>query len=241
MPAGMEVRNANNATILLIDATYSNLVFAGKVVLTLNQYGSSSGSCVMGTFDTNQRIPFIGFYSGVPVATRSQQVNANTWRHFVYAIAPLNTAIECYLFDDSTQVTPGNYGLNVFDASARLVFTSNAKYLKVIGQIQGSDADTDPSWNNPSTGTWANKTFSFPGVARPLLVQSMFPLYATLGAGANPDRYSVMTFLMCGKTSPGSINLGYQIQATFDNLAGSTVPATQPAYLWLVLDGALLG
>jgi hypothetical protein len=243
MPVGFECRNANLQTVVMVDATYANMIFKQRIdVFCATRV--FNGSFYYTDITVSQKVPILGLWAADPNIKffyTSVQVNATTWTHRICACnlaTGAGSTVSVYLFDTADTVDPGNFGINVFNAAGAVTFSTNVKYMRVVGAVSGREADSDPAWQ--SGDTWPARNFPLSGIQKPLIVQNAMQSYATLGDGGVPGTYSLTTFIMCGSTQAGQARLGFEIFTALNNLTNQPYVPYQPSYSYVFLDAYLL-
>jgi hypothetical protein len=121
---GLEIRNASN--VIIIDSTYKNHVY--------HQHGSTSVSQYLNEIDIddldNPGILFIKAVTGTFLHPYGFVKNGSVYDKIIIASSGSATA-EWIVYKQCDTVS-GNYGLNVYDSSSNIVFSSNEDgYVKV--------------------------------------------------------------------------------------------------------------
>lgn len=138
MSAGLEIYNANN--VLQITEKFVNLQFKGKGTVTPNTL-SDGGWRYYDLYlpDVNEQVAFSAtnpFIILGRVFTRSNQLAARVMSKVA------NTQVTYYRFGVAS-VASGNC-FEVYNSNGNLVFTDNAKFMKVIDSKTGSStSETD--------------------------------------------------------------------------------------------------
>lgn len=151
MSYGLITRNADNQVV--IDSDYRNLVLRSKQTAYISPYQQACGGVIRSvgrvTFSYSGAIaPLILLESGISAGIGNLVISGSTYTWTVCSNSAGN--VTAYIFD-MPPVVPATYGINVFDQSSNLVFSSDYKYLRVI------DNFTVPYSVNP---------YSFPTVSR---------------------------------------------------------------------------
>ena len=119
MSAGLQI--VNNNGVVIIDENYPCLTLRTKGTMT----ASLQGGAYIASFTTAADLPVVAFYSaGGPCTIRSRINSGGNWTFTVVTTGTYT--IEWYLFDRPQYAAGTNVGLQVFDASGVLVYTSSA-------------------------------------------------------------------------------------------------------------------
>lgn len=118
--AGLQVVNTQN--ILQIDGLYRNLYFSGKITRTL-----VGGNFETVSLDATNNIYVVRTESGYNHWFTVTQVASNV----MYFIGSAGCVVDIYVFTFSVPPA-GNFGLNAFDESGSLVYSSNSKAMLIL-------------------------------------------------------------------------------------------------------------
>lgn len=153
--AGFQVINDDN--ILLINDTYMNFALTRKVQVSALPYWfaniksgymveGSKFSCRKITLQSNERLAFLGGINGNGTLDGfiSKDYNAAYSGKNAYYVLLRNgvnaSSLYVYVFGEYNSVGDGSrYGLQVFDQSGKLVFSSNKKLLKILHYGSSND------------------------------------------------------------------------------------------------------
>lgn len=139
MGFGLEVRN--DANYIQIDQDYQNLVLLNRVIVTTlppEQAGIDGARAWLASWYkyTAQRADSV-LALRCPAALClvfdvEQSGSTNVWTICTYNA---NAQVEIFEFGPAPSAANSGYGLNVFDAQSRLVFSSNFQYMKVVDYL----------------------------------------------------------------------------------------------------------
>lgn len=142
VPAGLEIRNNKNNT--LIDGNYKNYVFQSKQTVATNPYGSfvvngNRPMLAIRPSGINRECAVVSytqrFSGGVPVPG-SYNVSVQTYNN--------SDTVECFVFDMMPDTQPSTFGVQAYDANAKLVFDAQNNYMRVVDYISYTKDRTEP-------------------------------------------------------------------------------------------------
>jgi hypothetical protein len=150
MTAGLQVFRPNNT--LQIDSDIKTLTLTAKVVASGWTLGSTVYSTTVVVPNTTVMLLF-GNTSGSVVGIKEKYASGSS---IVYRLwSNSTTAITCYGFGP-TEITPANYGLQLFDAAGQLTFDATSKFLKIQGVTQTTSDIQSVPYSNPTGATIAS-------------------------------------------------------------------------------------
>lgn len=124
-----------DAKVVVVDDTFVNLRFIAKYSVNINIVGPFGQNFRTGTLNINNVInPVVAIKTGslgVCLFKMVLETNGSYTYYFQAGAANVDTIITVYVFDYSS--VQGNYGLQTFDATGKLVFDSSMRYMKVVG------------------------------------------------------------------------------------------------------------
>lgn len=134
----------NDANTIMIDSTYYNhgITMAGQGT-TANPGGIVRAYVLDIAYQSNNpsgEVPLIGFKCAVPVALLWMRKSGSTYN--IRLITATAAVITYMIFDRPTG--GGNSGMQIFDATSRLTFDSNFRYLKVLNVLRRTSNDNTP-------------------------------------------------------------------------------------------------
>lgn len=236
MEAGLEVRNADNSSVLIIDSNFRNLAYVGKVLISCV---TRAGNFYYGEFSSNRPFPFIAVEGAHRVFVTSRRSGSN-WINRVHNFGGTAT-VACHIFDDVAATVRDNVGLEIFNAAGEIVFSSATRYCRVIGAAIGSNPQ--PGVDGWATGgdEFLYKNFIFVGTSRICVVQNILFVDTQIGGGSIlVGTYSVLTFVMTSRTSGNMVTLAYNLYLFADNLTTPSGPTPQLNYNYLFIDASQL-
>lgn len=131
MTAGLEVRN-DYGTFLITDRDPS-------LALRYKRTISTDGTGYATTTFSGVEIPIVAIRSSATVYAVTQHRSASSVTVTLWS-QPANSSVELFVFDRPIE-TPGNFGLQVFDADGKCTFDSSRQYGRVVA-------------SNPPVGDW---------------------------------------------------------------------------------------
>lgn len=157
MPAGLEVYTDNG--ILQVTENYSNYLFERKVVLTgsLNVNWPKFGYFYTLEVSNDSMVAFMGnpygagnFFVGLNTCT----IGSTTTIYEFFTPNNLNTTPSAtfYVFSINREPPNSTYGLEVYTATGKLAFSSNAPYMKPITTWTGTEYTSGMSFIQPPAG-----------------------------------------------------------------------------------------
>lgn len=221
----------NNDGFIQIDADYLNLELKQKGPFSLNGSNTANGGGVSSGVQVSftGESPVIAIKSTTFCCAYPLSRSGNTFNFYIYNGDNQACTGEYFIFDNSSDASAGNTGMQIFNAQGRLVFDANKKYLKVLDYWQVD--------NQPGEGIsrdYPNKTvatvmcdFGYRYIVAPSPADPSSPNYAFL-----------QSWLNCSRTSGSTLSIGDR--ATYTNAFAqkdpSMISTSEYPSRWLVVD-----
>jgi len=151
MPVGFQAINDDG--VVQIDENYINMQLVQKGTVALNTWtwpGIHSGS-----FTYTGEAPIVALYSPVVAAVTNSVRSGNSWTFYISAATESPISIGYYVFDRAA-ISSSGAGLEIFNASGKLVYSSATKLLRIGampaiegGVINSSRTYAMASWGGP--------------------------------------------------------------------------------------------
>jgi len=141
MPTGFQV--LNDSSTYQVDETYKNFQLSNAGSGTTSSL-YSDGSYSYYYYDytiTNAVNPILAVYCANRYVTVTAITKSGSTWTFRVVSGFNNASVELYVFDVVT-TSPHNYGLQIFNASAELVYHSGNKPLRIVALIDNSGTTT---------------------------------------------------------------------------------------------------
>ncbi|WP_122663489.1 hypothetical protein [Pseudomonas viridiflava] len=147
----------NDANTVLVDDNYSNMCLALSSSLRLTNSGNTDGSgdgdmnSISYTAAANEYPQLVLELSGLRAAQIFTSKSGNTWTWYIaFRISDYGSTLNYHVMTIPSAVPNANGLLQLFDASGKLVFDSNLRYLKITGSYSPSqnsniNAGMDPA------------------------------------------------------------------------------------------------
>lgn len=125
----------NTAGIVQISDDYHNLAFIQKSIVTTTTSIFTNGSTVTvsgGTFTYTGTTPIIAIRSSALATITGASKSGSTWTYSFAIAGPIGSTATIYIFDEPQALSGNEYGLIVKNASNKIVYDSNQKYMKLV-------------------------------------------------------------------------------------------------------------
>lgn len=167
MSYGVEFRNEGG--IVQIDSSYGNYY--------LSQSGSPSSTAISGTGTGISSLlypqswvvitivginPLIAFRSSAKSFLYNVSQSGSNWTFTIATFGAVGTIINYYIYDTYPTPAGTGWGLEVYDSSGAVTFSSERKYLRVIDQLAGAYNFVDgvSNWNGTSYSYTPGRTYA---------------------------------------------------------------------------------
>lgn len=226
MPTGFQI--FNDSGYVQIDADYLNMELknTGAATIAPSNMASGGGQNSSVTFTVTGENPAIAVISDRMSACYLVSRSGSSFTFAIYNGENANSNVQWFHFDNSDNNGAGNSGVQVFNASQRLVFDSNKKYLRVLDY-----------WVR-STGNL--ETRSYPGKKVAVIMCDYGYRFVVQNSPADPGSTThkfLQSQLDCAKASTS--NLSIELTATWTNAYapynGERDTGEGPSR-WLVVD-----
>jgi hypothetical protein len=206
----------NDSGFIQIDADYLNMELKSRGSGTIAPSNMASGG------PTNSYIqvtvtgeaPVLAVLSAGFVASWLMSRSGNTFTFNIFNGENANTAVEWFVFDNSSNEGPGNSGIQIFNAQSRLVFDSNKKYLRVLDYWERNNSNLE--------------TRSYPGKRLATVMCDYGYRYIVANSPVDPGsttKCMLQSFLDCTKNVGDSLQV--QSQGTYTNTYADRTPGMQ--------------
>lgn len=171
MAYGVEFRNEGG--IVQIDSAYGNYY--------LSQSGAPASTAISGTgtgvasllypqswvvVTVTGNNPLIAFRSTEKSFLYNVVQSGTGWTFTIATFGAVGTIINYYIYDTFPVPLASDWGLEIYDASSKVTFSSLRKYLRVVDQLAGTYNFVDGASN------WDGNSYSYPAGRTYALIQS---------------------------------------------------------------------
>lgn len=211
MAAGIQV--FNDSGNIQIDGDYLNLGLLAKVATTTNlasnlgiPYVTYAGTWIR--YTTKNKKNLIALRCARPAAAVRTIDNGTTYTYEIIVYnSPVGTAITVYEFGEMpTGMTSSGTGFEVYTADGLLAFSSNYRYMKVAGWVDGSKPVSIPA------------TYTYNIARQYAIVLSTGAGYVDSWFDGNADWENIMWMLMANYVTGGiylnEYSVWSQVQST---------------------------
>lgn len=227
MPAGFQC--FNDGSFIQIDADYKNYEFSQKGTFTIGPSNLASGGSSLGTVTVtvNGSFPVLAINCAELCYASLKSRSGQTFTFEIYNGNNYNISGEYFVFDASNANSAGNVGMQIFNASAELVYDTNKKYMRVLDYFSPAGASAD-------------ETRSYPGKKTAYVMADFGYRFVVQASPTQPGNSAVrflQSWLHLGRTPSGQFQV--KDTATFTNAnannSGQQSTSEYPSR-WMIID-----